>query len=159
MNAMTGGMVVSGVVLTVFGSARRPGHGPAAENVEMQVEDGLSRLGAVIHDQPAVFRAVFPGQLRADADDLADERLVLGGNRPRAAEMFLGNDQKMGGRLGGDVPEGNDLIVLMQFFGRDFTAGDPAEKTGAAHPFLLVSRGSLGNGLAQDTVRAGFCQM
>ena len=120
------------------------------------MEHGLPRVRPVIHDQAALLRAVFPGQLRADADDLADERLVLACNRARAAEVFLGDDQEVRGRLGGDVPEGEDLIVLVQFFGRDFTAGDPAEKTGVAHPLLLVSKVMEPS---QDTVRGGFCQM
>src|SRR3989339_1128403 len=64
-----------------FVSARRPGHGPAPENMEMQVEDGLPRFGPVVHDQAALFRAVFPGQLRADPDDLTDERFVFTCNR------------------------------------------------------------------------------
>jgi hypothetical protein len=105
--------------------------------VEVEMEDCLARLGAVIHHQPALLRAVFPGELSADADDLADERFVFACNRGRAAEMFLGNDQEMSRRLRRDVPEGEDLIILIQFAGRDFTVDDPAEKTGVAHPLLL----------------------
>ena len=80
------------MIAVVLCSARRPGQGPATEHMEVQVKDGLPGLRAVIHDQAALLRAVLPGQLRADADDLADERLVVGGHFAWAAEMFFGDD-------------------------------------------------------------------
>jgi len=123
-----------------FASARRPGHGPAPENVEMQVENSLPGFGPVVHDQAAIFRAVFPGQLRADPDDLADESFVFTCNRARAAEVFFGNDQKVLGCLGANVPEGENIFIFEQFFGRYFPVDDPAEKTGVAHRFSLFVR-------------------
>jgi hypothetical protein len=103
----------------------------------MQVEDGLSRLGPVIHDQTALRSAVFPGQLRADPNYLADERFVFTQYRVWATEMFLGNNQKVRGCLRADVPEGEDILVFVQLFGRYFSGNDLTEKTGTAHPLLL----------------------
>ena len=42
--------------------------------------------------------------------------------------MFFGNDEDVGGGLGVDVFEGEDVVVFVNFFGGDFTAEDAAEE-------------------------------
>jgi hypothetical protein len=133
----------------------------------MQVEDGLPCIGAVIHDQAALPGAVFTGEFGAEADHFADERVVFPGKRGRAAEVFFGDDQEMGGRLGGDIPEGEDVIILIDFLSGNFTVDDFTENTGAGHLFLLVycpirrlkNDQDFSAVIPQDTARSGFCQI
>ena len=109
-------------------------HGPAAQNVHVNVENGLTRLGAVIEDDPEpVADAVFPGQSGADAHHLADELLIVAAQGRGAGDMLSGDDEKMFRGLGRNVPEGENVLILIDFFAGDVAADDFAEQAVRVH--------------------------
>ncbi len=70
------------------------------------MKDALARLCPVVHYQPEIISdPVLPRQLTRDLQQPADQRTVGSGDGGRAGDMFSGDDQKMFGSLGIDVPE------------------------------------------------------
>jgi hypothetical protein len=119
-------------------------HLTAAKDMEMEVKDGLAGIGTVVEDQTvAVANAKFRGNLGRRAQHLADQLFIFGLDECRADDMFFGDDQKMDGRLGGDIAEGEHRIVFIEFVGGDLTGDDLTEKAVFVHLFSLVLFSSL----------------
>src|SRR5512142_2055886 len=103
---------------------------PAAEDVEMDVEDGLPGIRAGVEDDPvtgvghALFRRRPPGREQRLAEEL---RRSLGGVVERG-DVLLGNDQDVDRRLRKSVLESQEALGLEQDRGRRFASDDPAEE-------------------------------
>ena len=101
-------------------SARRPGHITAGEHMEMQMEHALSRLFANIGDHAETFQphvlCNFGNHFKAVRYDCT----VGGIHRSDRLDMLLGDDQKMRRCLRVDVVKGIALLVLIDFFSREF---------------------------------------
>jgi len=93
------------------------------------VEDRLSGAGADIENRSvslldvALARNLRGGEVTA-ANDFRVGSFCLFQSR----KMFLRNDEHVGRRLGIDVFEGEDVGVLVDFLGGDFSADDATEK-------------------------------
>ena len=111
------------------GSARRPGHVPAGQHVEMQVEHALPRLLADVGDHPVALQPQLLGDLGNDGEDMSHHSGILRRDLGHRGDMGLGDHQKVGGRLGIDVVEGVAQLILVHLFGRDLAPGDLAEQT------------------------------
>jgi hypothetical protein len=75
----------------------------------------------------------------------ADEFGVGGFGLFQSGKMFFGDDEYVGGGLGIDVFEGEDVVVLVNFLGGNFAAEDAAEEAiGICH-----GRITLGETIAQ----------
>jgi len=104
----------------------------------MEVEDGLSGAGADVEDGAvSVLDLALAGDLRCGqmtaADDFGIGRLGFFQSR----KMSLWNDENVGGCLRVDVFEGEDVVVFVNFLGRNFAADDAAEETvGIGHSRL-----------------------
>ena len=95
--------------------------GFAAEDVEMQVRHGLTRVGAAVADHPVATRQ--PLRRRDLGDDLknvGDHGAVFFRDAVAAGDVGLGDHQNVGRRLGVDVPEGEDLVILVDLGGGPF---------------------------------------
>src|SRR5690606_25081122 len=57
-------------------SSGRPGEGAAAEDVEVEVEDGLLRARPVVDDEAVVREPLLLRHLPRDGEEVPDERLV-----------------------------------------------------------------------------------
>ena len=110
--------------------ARRPAHGAAAKDVDVEMVYGLPAVRAGVYDEAiapvemvsAGDLACF-GQKRAQQSGVGRKRVGVRG------DVALRNDQDVCGGLGVDVREGEDLPRFMEAFGRDGARNDFAEKT------------------------------
>jgi hypothetical protein len=59
--------------------------------------------------------------------------LILGGGFVERCQVFSRADQNVRGRLRADVLEGEDVIILVNDFGRNLLGGDFAEKAVGVH--------------------------
>lgn len=97
--------------------------------MHVDVKDGLTGPGAIIEDHPeGVTDTFLSGEISADTHHFADQFFILRAYRSRALEVFLGDDQKMGGGLGADVPEGKDIIILVKLVRRNITIDNLAKQ-------------------------------
>src|SRR6266550_8840468 len=117
------------------GLAGRPTHGPSAEQVQVQVIDGLSRLRPLVEDQ-AVAVAIDLAFIRDAVGDL-EHAGEHGGVRRRevvdARNVFLRNHQHMRGGDRTDIVKGDDLFVPEDFLRRNLPREDLAEETLLRH--------------------------
>ena len=114
---------------SLFGRLRHlQGQRSAAQNVEMQMLYGLTGVGAAVAHYPvAVFQAFGPGNAGDDLKDVGDDGAVFRGDGRAVSNVCLGYHQNVGGRLGGNIPEGEDQIVLVYLGRGDVPCDDLAE--------------------------------
>jgi len=110
-------------------SPGRPDHVPAAEEVQVQVEDGLAAVAALVEDEPIpIFGQAFVGgNLLGGGKEGGQSGRVLGSEVGHAAQMLVGNDEDVGGGLRVDVAKGGDQVILVDNFSWKLTAYDFAE--------------------------------
>ena len=81
----------------------------------MQVGHGFAPVRAVIDDQSVA--GLFQLELAADAlgsgEKVAKNRMIFRRNRRVAGMMFFRNQKNMDRGLGGDVPKGKDVFILI----------------------------------------------
>src|SRR5699024_6114795 len=122
------------------GSAGRPAHGAAAENMNMQVEHILRRLRAVGYDQPegiAVTLLAPHGSCREQ--QMAEQSLIVIGGIDEHVNGFFRNDENVHGCLRVDVPKGQAQVILVDDVCVDFPVDDPGEY-GFGHGWCPLSR-------------------
>ena len=113
--------------------ARRPGHIPACQHMEVQVLDGLARLVAAVVDDTVALHAQLLADLHDDLEAVGHHGAVVRRNGVGAADVLLGHDQEMGGRLGVDVVEGVALLVLVDLIAGDLAVDDGSEQAIVLH--------------------------
>ena len=113
----------------VSGSARRPGHIPAGQHMEVQMGHGLlSGLADVgDHAVTGLGKAQLLRQLGDDLKDMGHHSTVFLRNSGDGGDVGLGYHQEMGGCLGSDVIEGVAHIVLVDLAAGDLTGDDFTE--------------------------------
>jgi hypothetical protein len=109
--------------------SRRPAHPAPAEEMVMQVQDTLTGISArVDHDaETALGDPLRARELCRDLKDLADQRAVGFGDVQDADQMLARYDQYMHRRLGRDIFERDDGIILINPIGLNFALDDAAE--------------------------------
>src|SRR4029453_9451971 len=83
--------------------ARRPAKRATAEDVQVQVEDALSRPGAAVHGDAEVATSVRLRDLDRDAGEVAHQRVVFGSEIGERGDVLPGHDQDVRRRGGVDV--------------------------------------------------------
>ena len=87
----------------------------------------LPRLVAAIHHQPEVGPdPTLPSDTPDRLQQLATESLVVELRQPR--DMLPRHDQDVEGRLGEDIVDGHDVVVLVDDGRRDLSRHDAAEQ-------------------------------
>ncbi len=130
-----------------WGLARGPGHGAAAEEVDVEVGDGFAAVGAVVHHEAeAVIEVELVGDFGGDEEEVADEGLVGGGGLGEAGDGFFGDDEDVDGGLGVDVAKGVADIVLINGGAGDFAVNDALEEGFVGHGEEEVGAGSVEQG-------------
>ena len=118
-------------------SAWRPLELAAAQDVEMDVKDGLTGTGPIIEDQTeTVNEAEIGGKSCPGAHHPANKLFVLRLKEGRSGNMFFGDDQKMDRRLRCDIPEGQDVIIFIELVHRDIPGNYFTKKTVCVHGFF-----------------------
>ena len=112
----------------------------SADDVQVDVEHGLTRVGlAVEHKAGTAFfeTEVFRDKLCA-VEHLAHEFAIFRLHVHDSRDVALRYDQEVYRCLRGDVVEGENIVVFVDFLGRDFTLDDFAEKTIFTHSIIIV---------------------
>ncbi len=110
----------------------------------MEVEDGLSGTRADVEDGAvSPLDVALAGDVGGGEVATADDFGVGGLGLFQSGKVFLGDDENVRGGLRVDVFEGEDVVVLVNFLGGDFTAEDAAEEAVRGR----VSHGFRGNWL------------
>ena len=109
--------------------ARRPTQRPPTQQVDVQMKHRLSGAGADIEDGAvsmldSALACDLSGREMAAADDLG----VCGLGFFQSCEMSFRNNEYVCGRLRMDIFEGENVVVFMNFFGRNLAAEDAAEQ-------------------------------
>lgn len=101
----------------VFLSACRPAEISAAEHMEVQVFDGLTRtVAAVVDDSEAVLEIELLGYLRRRLEYFGDDRAVLRGYLSSTLYMLLRDNENMKRSLRLEIIECENIVVLIDFF-------------------------------------------
>lgn len=106
------------------GSAGGPGEVASAEDVEVDVEDGLADVGAVVDDEAVagLFEALFAGDFGAGEHELAEEFGVIVGGVVEVDDVFFGDDEDVDRGGGGDVAECDAVFVFVDAVVGEFSA-------------------------------------
>ena len=95
---------------------------PASQEVEMDMKYCLAGIGIGVHYQAkSPFSYVFSsGDLSGNPEQMTDKISVFIGKIKGRGDVFFGNDERMHGCLRIDILKGNGIIVLIDYFCRDF---------------------------------------
>jgi hypothetical protein len=106
----------------------------AAEEVQVQVKDGLAGAAAVIEDGAIAREEIaFGGELRGDELQFPEKGLIAVMRVLERRKMLSWADQNVRGRLGIDVFEGENVIVFVDEFRGNLLRADFAEKAVCVH--------------------------
>jgi hypothetical protein len=118
-------------------------HGASAEEVEVEVFDGLATVGAGVDDEPvALGEVLLAGYFGGGLQEMAEERGVGGLAVSHRGYVAFGDDEDVGGSLGRDVREGESLVVFVEAGYGDGAGGDFAEE--AVHKEQGIGSGEQG---------------
>lgn len=96
--------------------ARWPAQLPSAQEVQVQVIDGLRPVFAVVDDNAvAIGQAEVSRDPFSDDQQVTEERLVLLARLRELSDRLSRNDKKMRWCLGANVMEGNALQKIITF--------------------------------------------
>src|SRR6266545_2252279 len=116
---------------------RRPLHVPSADQMDVNVEHGLSRFRSYVEDSAI---AVFDSALASDGGggqvQASNQFRVFRLSFLQATNMLLGNNQHMRRCLRIGVFEGKSVLVFVNFPGGDLAPDDAAEQA-VSHELAL----------------------
>ena len=106
----------------------------STEEVDVEMGNRFTAVRAVVDDEAVagggyVFAA---GDVGGSEEEVAEEALIIGLSGSDAVDGFFGNDEDVDRGLGGDVAEGEALVVFEDDVGRDFAGDDFFEKRHAS---------------------------
>ena len=105
--------------------------------MEVKVLDSLARIITAIGDHTvAVGDTCGFGDLRNGFKDFCYDCAVLRVDSVNRGDMCFGDDKNMDRGLGIDVVKSKNAIILVRFFGRDFSCDDLTENTHKSIPSL-----------------------
>ena len=95
----------------------------------MKVGDGFSTIGAIIDDEAIAgfFELALAGNALGGDEEMSEEGMILGGNGAVAGVMFFRDEKDVNGGLGGEITEGEDVIILVKNIGRNLAVDDAFE--------------------------------
>src|ERR1700712_4019954 len=98
-----------------IGLAWGPGHGASAEEVDVEVVDGLAAVGAGVDDEAVAAGEALPlGDLGGGGDELAQEGAVFCFGVGGRGEVLFRDDEDVGGGLRVKVGDGDGGFVLVE---------------------------------------------
>ena len=95
----------------------------------MKMGNSFPAIGAIIDDEAVagfVELALASDSLGSD-QEMCEEGMSFGGYGTVAGVMFFWNDKNVDGGLGGEVTEGEDMIILVENIGGEFAVDDAFE--------------------------------
>lgn len=102
--------------------------GATSEEVNVEVEDGLTGVGTLIDDQTVAFKA----ELFANDSSGVEQVSVITGffDKSHAGDFGAGNDEDMNRGFGLDIAKGDAEIIFINDIGGDFAIDDLGEDRG-----------------------------
>ena len=101
----------------------------AAEQVDVQVVNGLATIRARVDDQAIAIREFLGSRdLTSCGDEMAEHGGILRRGVGERGEVLFGDEQDVHRRLRVDVREGEDVVVLIEAIDGDGAGGDFAEE-------------------------------
>src|SRR3954466_551490 len=108
----------------------RPREVASAEQVQVEMEDGLTAAWADVVDRAVpVFDVAFARELGGDHVRVTDNLEIIGGECVHADNVLLRNDEQVSWRLGVDVLKGEDEFIFVDFARGNVAGDDLAEET------------------------------
>ena len=97
--------------------------------MEVKVGDGFAAIGAIIDDEAITgfFELALAGDPLGGDEEMSEEGMILGRDGTVAGVMFFWNDKNVDGGLGGEITEGEDVIILVENIGGEFAVDDALE--------------------------------
>ena len=117
--------------------------------MEMQVLHRLAGLLAAVGHHTVAFPAMLGADFCNNRKNVGNDPGIFRGQLPGGADMLLGDDEKMAGRLGVQVIKGQHLFVFVQLVRWDLSRRDLAENTheeGLLSVDMVGMRGGLHGG-------------
>ena len=95
----------------------------------MKVGDGFSTIGAIIDDEAIAgfVELALAGNALGGDEEMSEEGMILGRNGAVAGVMFFRDEKDVNGGLGGEITEGEDVIILVKNIGRNLAVDDAFE--------------------------------
>jgi hypothetical protein len=105
-------------------------HVAPAQQVQVNMKNGLSRRCIAIHDNPIALLCTvqLPGQLRSGQHDMPKQFGIAGGSIVEGRHMLPGDDQYVVGSLRGNIAKSDKRIVFKEDIGGDVAADNVTEK-------------------------------
>ena len=119
-------------------------HLPSSQQMQMQMIDSLSAVGAgVDHQAKTIVEMLQLSDFIRCEEEFAQKLSLSRGRMSERSEVLLGDDQDMHRCLWVDVREREHMVVLVEACDRDHTAGDLAEEAigVCSHVRMLNLRG------------------
>jgi len=106
-------------------------HPPAANQVQVQVENRLSTVRAGVDYRPVaiLMDTLFACQLCGNNEHMSHEGLISRGKLVERMDVLVGNDQDMDRRSRVEIMESRHLFVAIDDAGRGFTVDNFAKDT------------------------------
>ena len=101
----------------------------STQKMKMKVGDSFPAVRSVVDDEAVAGLVEFElaGNFLGGGEEMAEDGVVFGGYGGVAGVVLFGDEDDVDGSLGGDVAEGEDVVVLIDDVGRDFAVDDPFE--------------------------------
>jgi hypothetical protein len=110
--------------------SRRPCEVASTDEVEVNVEDGLTGAWAYVEDRTiTVFDVAIASELGGDQLHVSEKLGVFECRLVQSFEMALRNDENVGRCAGIDVFKGEDAIVFVNLLRRNLAFDDLAKET------------------------------
>ena len=95
----------------------------------MKVRNCFSTIGAIIDDEAIAcfFELALAGNALGGDEEMSEEGMILGRNGAVAGVMFFRDEKDVDGGLGGEITEGEDVIILVKNIGRNLAVDDAFE--------------------------------
>jgi hypothetical protein len=124
-----------------YKSARRPIQFAPANDMTMQMRNRFAGIWAIVEykAKTVLSEAKLLGNGSGFNQKMAEYLMIVRMRFGNARDRFLGNDQNMNWRLRFHIVKGDDFIIFVNNFGRDFASDDFLEK-GFAHDAENVRR-------------------
>lgn len=105
---------------------RRPLHGTASEEVDMQVGDGFAAIGAIVDDEaePIFVESMLARDFSSSEHEVTEESVVIRGGFGDSRDGFARDEQVVDRRLRGNVFETNAVLVFVDDVCGDFFRAD-----------------------------------
>ena len=115
---------------------------PPSEKMQMQMGHGFPPVRSIVDDQPIT--GFFELELATDTlgggEKMAENGMILRRHGRVAGMVFFGNQKNMNGCLRADVPEGEDVLVLVHDIGGHLAIDDALEnRLGHGADYQMVS--------------------